>query len=154
MKKNNKGFLLVETLVVSTFCLTVLVILFLQFRTLIVNYNKSFKYNTVEGIYNLNTMKNYFKKNEITFSNTTYIYYNNNGTPEYDTKCINFCQEIVQALEPEVIIYTGSNIDVTLKTSGRLSNEMKDFISQLKNDNKGNRLIAEFKGGTYASITY
>ena len=65
MKKlNSKGFLLVETLVVATFSLTVLVILYTQFKNLIVNYNNSYNYNTVEGIYNLNSVKKYVSQNE------------------------------------------------------------------------------------------
>ena len=38
-KMNNRGFLLVESVVVTTFVLTVLVFLFVQFKNLCVNFN-------------------------------------------------------------------------------------------------------------------
>ena len=63
-KMNNKGFLLAESLVVSTFVLTVLILLFVQFKTLFSSYEDSYDYNTVEGIYNLNTMKKYINSNK------------------------------------------------------------------------------------------
>ena len=63
MKKKQKGFVLVETLVVSLLVLTVLIFLFLQLNTINLNYQKSFRYNTVEGLYSANNMKVYILKN-------------------------------------------------------------------------------------------
>ena len=152
MKKNNKGFLLVETLVVSTFCLTVLIVLFLQFRTLIIHYNDSFKYNTVEGIYNLGVMKDYLEKNNISIDVSASPYFVNLKSSD---KCNDFCKKIIEAQEAKTIIYTKSNIENTIKNESSFSEGLKKFISQLKNNPSNNkRLIAEFNDGTYASITY
>ena len=46
MKKDNRGFLLAESLVVSTFVLTVLILLYIQFSNLITNYKNIKQYGT------------------------------------------------------------------------------------------------------------
>ena len=63
-RMNNKGFLLAESLIVSTFVLTVLIFLFVQFKNLMVNHKQSYTYNSVENIYDLGSMADYFKNNE------------------------------------------------------------------------------------------
>ena len=64
MKKDNqKGFVLAETFIVSTFVLGVLVVLFLQIKTVINGYDRSFTYNTITGIYNTSEIKKYVQKN-------------------------------------------------------------------------------------------
>ena len=42
--KNNKGFLLAESLVVSTFVLTVLIFLFVQYQNLMTTYKNNTDY--------------------------------------------------------------------------------------------------------------
>ena len=46
MKKNNRGFTLVETLVVSAFIVGILIFLFSQFSRLKSSYEASFEYYT------------------------------------------------------------------------------------------------------------
>ena len=49
MKKN--GFMLAEVLIVSTLLIGVMAFMYTQIRTLTSSYAKSFKYNTVDGLY-------------------------------------------------------------------------------------------------------
>ena len=157
MKKlNNKGFLLVETIVVATFTVTVLVALFLQFKNLLINYNDSYKYNTVEGIYNLGAFKNClqnsdFKEEKVkTTDNPPYIDVTDAG---------GVCQDIKKAGHFKQVILANSNLR-TLKSYVRntkdetLSEEMKDVIKKLDSADHQDRLIAEFTDGTYASLVY
>ena len=153
MKKNNKGFLLVETLVVSTFCLTVLVILFLQFRTLIINYNNSFKYNTVEGIYNLKTIRECVDENSVNLkieNNLSYSLFKS------DDDNLGKCAVLMEYENINTLIYTKkklSEIKSDLNNAG-ISPGMKKFISFLKDSedsNKNNVLIAEFSDKVSAS---
>ena len=58
--KNNKGFLLAESLVVSTFVLTVLIFLFVQYQNLMTTYKNNTDYNNPEAIYNLGSASEYF----------------------------------------------------------------------------------------------
>ena len=60
MKKNsNKGFVLAETLIVTTFVAGILFFMFVQFTSLSKNYNDSYKYNTVEDLYALRNIRDY-----------------------------------------------------------------------------------------------
>ena len=63
MKKNkNSGFMLIETLLVSTFVLGVLTYLFLQFSALKRSYDDNFKYNTVPSLYGVKNINQYISK--------------------------------------------------------------------------------------------
>ena len=163
MKKfNNKGFLLVETLVSATFVLTVLIILFLQFKNLIINYNNSYKYNTVENVYTLGSIKNYLinngNLNEFDFGGESYI----KIADENSKTCQNlpenfmnqtFCDILIESSNIKTIIYTDESHFDGLKLNGNsgIKEGMKKFIKQLKSTGKS-RIIAEFDNGTFASI--
>lgn len=64
MKKNNKGFMLAEVFIVSSFVLGVLVYMFIQTNSIMRNFNRSFSYNTVSGLYITNEVAKYIKKND------------------------------------------------------------------------------------------
>ena len=50
MKKlNKKGFMLTETLIVATMLITILLVMYVQFKTVIRSYQQSFKYNTINN---------------------------------------------------------------------------------------------------------
>ena len=53
MKNNNKGFVLLETLMVSSFIIVVLIYLYIQFSDVKQSYNTSFKYDTIQSLYSL-----------------------------------------------------------------------------------------------------
>ncbi len=173
MKKlNNKGFLLIETLVIATFSLTVLVILYTQFKNLIVNYNNSYNYNTVEGIYNLNSMKKYILQNEnsttpLSQKLTTGVPYiivgsgNACNIETYGVTNTNLCAAIMAAGNFKQVIYTDSDItnlktyvNKTASTTTKISEGMRNFINQIEKESNKNRLIAEYNNGTFATITY
>ncbi len=60
--KNKKGFMLTETLVVSTLVSVVLVSLYVQFSTVVSNFNKSYKNDNVNDLYAVYYISNLFKK--------------------------------------------------------------------------------------------
>lgn len=59
MKKREKGFMLVETLVVSTLVSTILIGLYLQFNNIINSFNKDFNYNSVDNMYAVQNVKKF-----------------------------------------------------------------------------------------------
>ena len=59
MKKNELGFMLAETLIVATFISVILIYLFVQFRNINNNYEKTLKYNGVNEMYILEQVYNY-----------------------------------------------------------------------------------------------
>lgn len=159
-KMNNKGFLLAESLVASTFVLTVLVLLFVQFKTLFNSYEDSYDYNTVEGIYNLNTMKKFITQNETTpLKNQMTAGYkivakDNRCTVDTGIANLPFCDELVSKMGLKTLLYTNSNLS-SLNTSNAIFTEsFKQFIKRIKNENNKNRLIGQFNDGTYATIVY
>ena len=71
MKKNESGFMLVETLIVSTLATTILVVLYLQFNNLVKNFNRELKYNSVSNLYALREMK------KIVLNDNSGLFYSN-----------------------------------------------------------------------------
>lgn len=166
--KNNRGFLLAESLVVSTFVLTVLIVLFIQFSNLTNNYKNSYNYNNVESVYNLGAVDQYIQNNQ-TEPLATYL---DQLTAPYlvvydDTGCNmdiglidnTFCENVVSEAGIKFLIYTSSNIEliqsyVKNNEDSVLTQDFRDFISRVEAvtvQNKG-RLFAQFADGTYATV--
>ncbi len=165
-KMNNKGFLLAESLVVSTFVLTVLVLLFVQFRGLFNSYEDSYAYNTVEGIYNLNTMKKYVLNNDTAdtwtgkIDGSKYVTIVKNGTCQTDTGLsgLNYCDTLASEMNLKTLLFTSSNISSLNTDSNMFTQSFKDFISRIENVENESRLIGQFgnaeDGYTYATIVF
>lgn len=171
---NNRGFLLAESLVVSTFVLTVLIFLFVQFQNLMTSFKNSYNYNNVESIYDLGAMESYLLnaqdenntlKNQLNGKMYLIIYEeeNENGmcNDNLSLKAENrsFCEKIADATRLKKLIYTDSDIDIikdylNKNEDSNIDESMKDFINKIKTvkiDGKG-RLIGEFNDGTFATI--
>ena len=156
---NNKGFLLAESLVVSTFVLTVLIFLFVQFKSLFNSFEDSYNTNTVEGIYNLNTMKKYLLSN--VGKNKLYsqagdgqlnIVNDGSCNNSYGLSYTDYCDILVDGMKLKTLIYTksdNSNVDVG---STQTFINFKNKIDFSKTNQY--RLIGQFYDGTYATIVY
>lgn len=59
MKKCEKGFMLVETLVVSTLVSVVLIGLYVQFNNIINNFDRDTRYNNINNLYAAQNVKNF-----------------------------------------------------------------------------------------------
>ncbi len=59
MKKREKGFMLVETLVVSTLVSVVLIALYVQFNNIVNNFDRDSRYNSVDNLYATQNVKNF-----------------------------------------------------------------------------------------------
>lgn len=154
-KMNSKGFLLAESLVVSTFVLTVLVFLFFQFKSLFNSYSDSYDYNTVEAIYNLNTMKKYIISDanaEFEKQNLPIFIVNENGNRCSDLfKNHDHCELLVDKMNLQTLIYIKS--DANLNTEG-YSTSFRNFIQRIENVEGQHRLIGQFEDGTYGTIVF
>ena len=113
-KDSNKGFVLVETLIVTTFVAGVLIYLFIQFSNLSQNYEDSYKYNTVENLYSLRNIRDFILKDKIGFINnleqvTSY------GIVDI-TDCKNFteteyCLKLLELENIKQIFITNNNLN-------------------------------------------
>ncbi len=162
MNRNNRGFLLAESLVVSTFVLTILIFLFVQFRNVVTNYKTTYSYNNVESIYNLGSLSNYISTNNIkieTSSDKPYTIIYKDETCQINVNYSTFCNDLLEAMDAKLVIYTSSDIlniknYVNNNDDDNISQSMRDFINKIsavKVENKG-RLLAEFNDGTFATV--
>ena len=165
MKINNRGFLLAESLVVSTFVLTILILLYVQFSNLTTNYKNSYNYNNVESIYDLSSVVNYLNSNNYKLSTQLseakpYVVVFQDGTCNMSAGIVDsFCDNLINKMGAKKIIYTYSDLSiiknyVSTTEDSNINQKMREFISRVETNtvlNKG-RLFAEFNNGTYATI--
>lgn len=158
----NKGFVLLETLVASTFILGVMIFLFIQFSSIKRSYETSFHYNTVPGLYHAKEFANFLKwdgyltiDDQLTNSTKGYVDI---------TNCLysgSLCKQLVVDMKAKKILYVGENIS-NLKNNLSTSNYNKDvfseslkrFILQMNSvePNGRSRIIVEYKDNTYATV--
>lgn len=157
MKKlNNNGFMLVETLIVTTFVAGVLVYIFIQFSNLSKNYETSYDYNTVVDLYSLKNIKQYIESDSLILN-----YINSEVTEDKYidiSDCSNFthenyCLKLFELENIDSIIISTNNVksDILLeKDMGFL-----DFVKKIKEEGTEKyRIIASFKDNTYATVRF
>lgn len=154
-KINNKGFVLAETLIVTSFVAGVLLYLFIQFSNLNKNYNNSFKYNTIEALYALSDVKD-FINTDIKMSN--YLLDMNDSYTDI-TDCSffsssDYCISLFEELNIEEILVS-TNVINSKDIFEDEEQDMKDFINKIEfGCNGAYRLIAKFKNSTFATIRF
>lgn len=157
MKKiNNKGFVLIETIIVSAFVAGILIFTFIQFTSLTSSYSDSFKYNTVEDLYAVENIKNYFLSDSsaLTLLNDSI----NPDRVKDITDCgiftnESYCKRLLELSNIEELIVCNNYFDeknVYVKDEG-----FKEFIKKIKGTGKEKyRLVAKFKDSTFATIRF
>ena len=157
MKKvNNKGFVLLETLVVTIFISGVLIFLFSQFSSLSRSYEESYKYNKVDGIYALNNISKYILDDWELYNKI------DNNTDDYIniTDCsiftnVDYCKKLFEYENIDTILVTKNNFDKEKIVD--YDDDLLLFIKkiQLKSNTKEKyRLIAKFKDDTFATMRF
>lgn len=151
MKKlNNKGFMLVEILVVSVFISTVLVVLFVQFKKINNSYEVSFNYNTVDGLYLLDNLKKVISPKVDTYiGDKNYVNFYSTLCPSLEYECKMLNEMNIKSL---YLVKRNAKNDMLNDTS--LSIPFKDYIKYMSFNtyNTDYFLIAEFNNETYASV--
>ena len=111
MKKNNKkGFVLAETIAVSTVVLTSLVIIYTQFISISNSYSRSFRYNNVNNLYLVNNVKAYIATdglekliNSLNENNYSYIDITSCDS-QYFTEYI-YCESLLKQSNIKTILF-------------------------------------------------
>ena len=148
MKKNNKGFTILETLITSTLIISTLVFLYVQFNNLRRNYNDSFQFNTVEGIHKAKELAKFFKNNEK-------LQCDFNTSP-----CINYADTTEKRNLFNVLGIKNSILMSDLKSDAAdytvldsaCDEKCQKFIKKVKTDTSNTRLVVIYNDGTYASV--
>ena len=167
MKKNNSGFALAETLIVSTVVAGILIYIFVQFATVKRSYNDSFKYNTVNGLYAIEDIADYIYNLDRNVINEYFVEtINDNGYLEIkkESNYIDNVDRDYGVFINDAGIELLNNLDVTemyitkenmndLDTS-EMSPSIQSFIKRISNT-QGNdyRIIVRFKDDTFATLT-
>ena len=160
MKKNNQGFTLIETLIISAFVIGTLIYLYSQFVVLKNNYNYSFKYNTVENIYKIKNIDKYLLneamqiKNGIITSNLGYVDLNNCNNLVTNN---DYCTKLLNALDVKTLIIANEDLNGlknALKNNNPYTEGLYKFVNRQKTGVSGNsyRIVVEFKDNTFGTI--
>ena len=170
MKKNNSlGFMLIETLLVSTFVLGVLTYLYMQFSALKRSYSDNFKYDTIPALYGIKNLNQYILNNGgynkiVTESIKKSEPYKSSGYTEFS--CVNLdsattCSSFIEALEIEKIYLVNDNIFKD-KINTELSifnndDELYHFARKINfdtdsEDNNNYHLIVKYSDNTFSTI--
>lgn len=157
MKKiDNKGFMLAETLIVTTFVAGVLIFLFIQFSTLNSSYNEYFVYNPTESLYSLNQVKNYIKTDTLLMDSIQDNIDSNNYLEISDCSLAgntDYCLKLFELIEVNKIyvLYNSSSYN-SLNISDVGVNKFLNKISNTGSENY--RLVASFDNGTFATVRF
>lgn len=160
MAKRNRGFALVETLIVSTVVATILIYIFIQFNNLTAKYENSFRYNDVDDLYRLDNMTSFINSLPLDNKNLIIeeinsnskvlialedgIYTNINYFDNYDS--------FLEDLNVRNMVITKADID-DLDTTN-LSQNMKNMIKKIDGNGSNYRLIVEFNNDSLATIKF
>ena len=111
-KLDKKGFMLTETLIVSTMLIAVLIILYVQFKNVTRSFYESFTYNTVGSSYNLYNAKLYIEQSNYSMiaeklKNNNYVDLTN--CPGIYFTNTNYCETLFKKLGIKKIIMTNEN---------------------------------------------
>lgn len=149
MKKNNKGFMLAEVFIVSSFVLGVLVYTFIQINSIMKNYNKSFSYDTVQGLYIANEIKNYLNYNS---SNKEFVSSACENYKIFDVSD-DYWSKIKKSANIKTVILGNLNyIKENVATDSNISAKQKDYIKYL-GEKDSCILLLEYNDDTYVSLS-
>jgi len=157
-KMNNKGFMLAETLIVATFLVTTLLFIYIQFNNITNTYDNSFKYNTVNGLYNAKNIIKYIStdgieklKAELSQDGVEFINITNCSNT-YFTET-EYCNVMMSSSSVKTALFAKENLEDLKKSTTSLDQTMIDFINYIDYEKTtGYRIIIEFNDNTFASL--
>ena len=172
MKKDRKGFTLIETLIVSTVIIGIIVFLFAQFSKLRKSYDNSFNYNNIVAIYNTKNINKFLISTNYSTITTALKneedgYVDISSCPDDYILNSDYCKKLFDFMKVNSVFIVRENQlsaseDTNLKKYIRENPEkvhakFYEFVTTLssKSDNTGGyRLIAEYDNTMFASIVF
>lgn len=164
-KRNEKGFVLMETLIVSVFIMTLLVFLFVQFRKIASSYNTTFQYNTVNGLYSAESVSTFLNQDGYedlasalrTAEADERYYIDIVDCPSAYFNEKNYCDQLFQNLKIVHAYFMSSNMNnfiSKLDFYDDMSENTKDFARYVKSDTNDaqHRLVIEFENNEFATV--
>lgn len=157
-KMNNKGFMLVETLIVATFLVTTLLFIYVQFNNITRTYDTSFKYNTVNGLYTTKNIIKYIStdgidalKEGLTQDGVEFINITDCSETYFSEN--NYCSILMDFSNVKTVLFTNENLESLEDNNSGLDQTIIDFINYINYEKTpGYRIIIEFDDNTFASL--
>ena len=168
MKDNkNLGFTIVETLIVSVFVASVLILLYTQISRVEDSYGRSFTYNTTESLYSAEKIKDFLvnEKNDVLKSSLEgstkgYIDLTDCADSVYqnDVSQEEFCNMLYSSLNVKKVLLISSNINAvygslkTHRSEDNISESLIKFVNSIKKVSTGAYLVFEYNNHTFTSV--
>lgn len=152
-KSNNKGYMLVETLVATTIIVTALLFLYVQYSNITKNYRESFSYNTTNNLYGAYNLKKYILEDGYNtlveeLENHDYVDITDCSSNYFVDE--DYCEVLISSMEIKQVFFTTedvSNIDF------EVNDAFKSFIKKIVYDDvEEHRLLIEFNDETFATV--
>ncbi len=172
MKKlNNKGFVLVETLIVSVFLVTIFSILYNNFYPLMGEYERRESFDDIDSKYAIYWIKrmvqdSYYNLDKTAISNNKYVEFSCNNFSDTNKKAI--CNETIKRVSTTqiyIIDFITVNFKNKIRNNSSFKDGIRDYVLYLPEYTIGSlngaqyRLVAEFHNTkddndfyTYATI--
>ena len=159
-KKNNKGFMLTEALVVSILITTVLTFLYVHFKKVSNKVNDSFKFDTIQSMYSLDSIKGYIEQenySSMVASLGVLDYVDISDCSIYYFSNTDFCKAIFSDAGVEKIFIVEENMYKLIKNKSFEKDykaiPLGTYVKSIKYDKTdGYRLIGYFKDGSFANV--
>ena len=160
MGKKSRAFALVETLIVSTIIASILIYMFVQFNKLDNIYNESFRYNDVDHLYKLDSIKEYINSLDISLitnivtiiNNDDIIIMDKNDDTYTNIEYLDNQVDLLINLDIKTLVLTKADINNVDTLS--LSKTLKNMIKKIDNKSDNYRIIVEFNNDNLATITF
>lgn len=165
MKKiNNKGFMLLETLVVSAFIISTLVYLYIQFANLKGSYDKSFVYDSVPELYSTKQINDFINSNynyndlftAVDRSEDSYVeLYKGKCNMTYFSDHQDYCNALMDSIGAKYVILGNANLlDNPNNIKNTYSNLFYHYIKKINVNISSNAyvLVGEYDNNKFASI--
>lgn len=165
-KLGRKGFMLLETLIVSTVILSSLVFMYVQFVNIKTNYDRSFRYNTVPDIYMAKTISDYLTDNgdidilKSTIDNAENGYIDITNANSLTNSNSDIYSKLIMDMGISTILYVKNDflsiknyLDTPSYDNVKFSESFKKYILNMNADDTGkDKIIIKFNNNTFVNI--
>ena len=154
MKKDNRGFMLVEILLVITVIITSMIFLYVQISNMNDTYEETFNYNTVHSIYAMENIKKFLLADGLdkikTSLNDDNKYLDLSDCNSLYVNNTSYCTMLFDNINVKNVFFTKQ--DVSKLYDIDFPKEMKKFIKKISYDKTDTyRLIVEYNDGTFST---
>lgn len=154
MKKyNNRGYMLVETLVATTVIVTTLLLLYVQFVNITNNYEEGFSYNSVNNMYAVSNIQKYILEDgyeRLVTGLETNEYIDITSCPATYFTDRDYCLSLFSGLKVKQVLFTNEMVG---NISFNVNDAFKKFIKKIVYDDAEEyRILAEFEDATFGTM--